>query len=617
MPFAASNRPSLAAGLLKALLAQRGLRCECKYFNLTFSSILGREQYERLGDLFPTGVLAGEWIFSQVYFGTSFSSWETYRQEVLNHSLWGVPEEHWSLINDVKRLAPVFLRIAYESCNWADFDLVGFTSTFEQTMSSMCLARMIRQNHPHVKIAIGGANFEGPMGRAYFDLFPEIDFVSTGEADASFPLLCENLARGLPGVPKGILHRQEVGGEEELEAVGPVPLDSLPVPDFDDFFSALARTFPGSRPAVVVLEASRGCWWGEKHHCTFCGLNGENMAFRRKDWHRVAREAKHLEERYSPELLQFTDNIMPIDYFRTLLPHWGKRPGRTPKFFEVKANLKREQVTLLWRAGVVCIQPGIESLADRTLQLMDKGVSAAQNIALLRWCQEIGVMAGWNIIFGFPGEDLDDYARILDTMQKLAHLRAPVACGLIRMDRFSPNFVRWKEKGFTTLRPMPAYKHVFPFNDKVLCEVSYFFDYEHAHLSRVVELSEGIMDFGEVWRERSHQEHPRNGTFAVKRHLDGGWILLDTRFNRPKASYRLNAGDLLLLRLADAPTTRDALIQRAAHLWSDGGQSVEAVYESLQEREALIEIGEKIIALPLLPDELRQAAPSLEKEVGP
>ncbi len=66
------------------------------------------------------------------------------------------PKEDWSLIQDARQLVPVFLRIAYESCNWSDFDLIGFTSTFEQTMPSMCLAKMIRQGHPRVKIAAGG-----------------------------------------------------------------------------------------------------------------------------------------------------------------------------------------------------------------------------------------------------------------------------------------------------------------------------------------------------------------------------------------------------------------------------------------------------------------------------
>ncbi|SFT47989.1 hypothetical protein SAMN04487904_102397 [Actinopolyspora lacussalsi subsp. righensis] len=27
----------------------------------------------------------------------------------------------------------------------------------------------------------------------------------------------------------------------------------------------------------LVLEGSSGCWWGEKHHYTCCGLNGSFM----------------------------------------------------------------------------------------------------------------------------------------------------------------------------------------------------------------------------------------------------------------------------------------------------------------------------------------------------
>jgi hypothetical protein len=220
------------------------------------------------------------------------------------------------------------------------------------------------------------------------------------------------------------------------------------------------------------------------------------------------------------------------------------------------------------------------------------------------------VTVEWNLLVGFPGEDPDDFARIFDTLQKLTHLRAPSACAPIRMDRFSPNFTRWREKGFSSIQPMPAYRHVYPLAEEELREVAYFFDYEHEHLDRVLELSEDIFAFGETWRRRSHQERPGNGTLAVKRHLDGGWVLVDSRFNRPKASHRLAAGDLLLIRLADAPTTREALIRRAGSLWSGEGRSVEAVYDALREKEALIEIGGRTVALPLLPDELRQSAPS-------
>jgi magnesium-protoporphyrin IX monomethyl ester (oxidative) cyclase len=67
-------------------------------------------------------------------------------------------------------------------------------------------------------------------------------------------------------------------------------LDGLPYPTFDDYFAQLRTTSFAKRvlPALV-METSRGCWWGAKHHCTFCGLNAEGMAFRSKSAHGPAR----------------------------------------------------------------------------------------------------------------------------------------------------------------------------------------------------------------------------------------------------------------------------------------------------------------------------------------
>ncbi|MBB1247355.1 RiPP maturation radical SAM protein 1, partial [Streptomyces durbertensis] len=55
-------------------------------------------------------------------------------------------------------------------------------------------------------------------------------------------------------------------------------------PDFDAYFHRIELS--SARPHLepkLVLEGSRGCWWGEKRHCTFCGLNGSSMRFRSKE----------------------------------------------------------------------------------------------------------------------------------------------------------------------------------------------------------------------------------------------------------------------------------------------------------------------------------------------
>src|ERR1022692_3019553 len=68
MPFSAAERPSLAAGLLQSGLRTRGIACDTKYFNVTFSKLLGHKEYSSFVDTSST-TLAGEWVFSQLLSG--------------------------------------------------------------------------------------------------------------------------------------------------------------------------------------------------------------------------------------------------------------------------------------------------------------------------------------------------------------------------------------------------------------------------------------------------------------------------------------------------------------------------------------------------------------------
>src|SRR5439155_957173 len=83
-----------------------------------------------------------------------------------------------------------------------------------------------------------------------------------------------------------------------------------------------------------------------KHHCTFCGLNGLSMAYRAKTPDRAFREILELAERYGVDEVTAVDNILAMDYFRELLPRLKARGIGLKLFYEVKANLTREQVRL-------------------------------------------------------------------------------------------------------------------------------------------------------------------------------------------------------------------------------------------------------------------------------
>jgi ribosomal peptide maturation radical SAM protein 1 len=605
MPFLAIDRPSLAAGLLKAAVEKRGVACDCKYFNVTFAKMAGTRTYLDALDT-PPHVLAGEWVFSQLFYGQAFSNWSNYESEVLNCSLWGMEEvDERSDIRAALDIAPAFLRVVFESNDWEQYDLVAFTSTFEQTMSSLCLARMIREHYPRVRIAAGGANFESSMGLAYMEHFTFLDYVCTGEGDECFPQLCENLSRGIEDVPPGMLYR--AGGRVQSTPIskpGFVELDSLPVPSFDDYFRIISASGLNAGAAILPMETSRGCWWGERHHCTFCGLNGEGMKFRRKNWRRVVEEVDELTTRYPSSFVQFTDNILSLDYFKNLIPYWADRGDSIPKFFEVKANLTRGQIEMLRRAGVSSIQPGIENLADDTLRLMRKGVTGAQNVATLRWIAELNLDVYWNLIFGFPNEPVKDYDTNLSVMNLMTHLSPPDVCTYIRLDRFSPNFTDWQSLGFSSISPVPSYRHIFPLDEAELSRFAYYFAYEHAELDSVLRLTRPMVDFANCWREKS--KAGENGSLVVRPRLGGGAVLVDTRFNFDESKLVLTPLELDLLLQCDAPVAPNRAVMNTARECESTIEHTREVFDALISRGVIAVIGKHAITLALLPQEARR-----------
>lgn len=603
MPFAAADRPSLGAGLLQAALKARGIGCETKHFNVTLRRLFGADY-----DFFAGGVsvtaLAGEWAFSQVLWGERASTWERYQREVLDVPLWGMALRDRAKVLALREIAPMFLRLVFESNDWGAYDLVGFTSTFEQTTPALCLAKMIRDKHPHVKIAFGGANFEVGMGRPFIENLPFIDYVSNGEADSSFPELCERLRDGTlatKGVPGGFYYRV---GDEVMESpreagTSPRSLDDLPVPDYTEYFDVARATFAGERRVTwLPVEASRGCWWGEIAHCTFCGLNGDTMAFRQKGAARVIAECDALTARHGAYPLQFADNILSMRYFDDLLPSWAARRDGQYKFFEIKSNLKRRQVLAMRDAGIKSVQAGVESLSDSTLQIMKKGVTAAQNVAVLRWCEEAGIEGLWNLLFGFPGEDPGEDAQTMALLEKLVHLRPPTAVAPIRMDRFSPNFERWRELGFTRVEPAPAYRHVFPFPEGALGRLAYYFEYDHPGcrdlVARAVPFTELFARWEGLWLrgEAGRFEVTPRGT---------GHLLCDTRFTQKASERRLSEVEYDLLLACDAPAFR-ASAQKAVIARRGGteGRLAKALDRLIREG-AIAEVGSRLVTLAFLP----------------
>ncbi|MEH1017335.1 radical SAM protein [Micromonospora sp. CPCC 206060] len=181
-------------------------------------------------------------------------------------------------------------------------------------------------------------------------------------------------------------------------------------PNYADFVSSLRgnrklsdAVAAGTAP-VLYFETSRGCWWGQRSHCTFCGLNGLTMNYRTMD---PALARKQLETlfSYAPWCTTYacTDNIMPRTCRSEVLAHL-QPPANSSIFFEVKVPVSERDLKIMARSAVNRGQPGIESLATDTLTLMGEGTTSFQNIQFLKSCIRHDIEPVWNLLIGFRGE---------------------------------------------------------------------------------------------------------------------------------------------------------------------------------------------------------------------
>lgn len=202
------------------------------------------------------------------------------------------------------------------------------------------------------------------------------------------------------------------------------------------------------------------------------------MAYRSKSPQRAVEELQILSERYGSKRLMMADNILDTRYLTNMLPLLEGQG--LDLFYEVKSNLKKSGLRTMQAAGVSWIQPGIESLSNLTLKLMGKGTTAMQNIQLLRWCVELGIRPSWNILYGFPGEDIAEFEEIAQILPDLHHLDAPSGVMPFRMDRFSPYFNDPDGHGLTNVRPYWSYKYAYPgICGSDLADIAYFFEFDY------------------------------------------------------------------------------------------------------------------------------------------
>ncbi|RZS45149.1 ribosomal peptide maturation radical SAM protein 1 [Herbihabitans rhizosphaerae] len=535
MPWHDLSRPSLAIGVLRTACRNKGIDAPIGYHGgLRFADFLA----ERTGGAFSpfeyTAIAEagfnhalGDWIFAGTLFGADFGI-EPMREYAERRNL------RMRSASAAREHADEFVDLVVDELAALDVELIGFTTTFMQNVPSLAVATRLKQRRPEIAVVFGGGNCDGPMGIALHREFEAIDFVLRGECDESYPLLVQTLSGApdrLDAVP-GLCWRTPAGATVANPPGRLVPPAHLVAPDFDDWFAAFEKSTVSEHSAAeLVVESARGCWWGEHHHCTFCGLNGTAMAFRAKEPEVFTTEVEHLITRHAVLDVMVVDNILEPTYLRTALPEIAGRGWDLRLHYEVKANLTRTQIDVLDAAGVRSVQPGIESLVDDVLARMNKGVRAVHNVRTMRDLESAGLTVSWNWLYGFPGERAEDYAAVLPQLPALVHLQPPSCTARIELNRFSPYFAD-PSLGFPVRTPAEVYRHVYDRPSERLHDLVYLFDTPDRGLTaeQVAPLNEAVRRWIDGYPDSS----------LVSTRTAAGIVIRDRRIGWPAADHLLD-----------------------------------------------------------------------------
>ncbi len=527
MPWAIPHFPALGPALVRSILIQHGIECDILYGNLLFSRLLQADTFiERELSKVPICELA----FTPYYFGTDKDK----AARDLQAYVTGIAVNPSAIADDafafVVEKAGECIDVLSSDVPWEDYDVVGFSVMMQQTVAALALAKRIKARSPSTTIVFGGPNTARPMGLEMIRIFPEIDYILEGEVDATIAKLFSHIRSGVKDKIKlqGLLYRDEAGKVVDVGGVGSPfhDLNSLPYPDYLPFLEQVERHGLTHIDPVMPFETSRGCWWGQKHHCTFCGIDDEFLKYRVKTDARIIDEVLALSARHRRAELFAVDSIINHKSFKTLLPAFEKLREEQGYdftfFFETKSNLKREHAQIFRRAGVNAVQPGIESFSDHVLKIMDKGTTAAKQIQCMKLLFESDVTVYWNFIFDFPQETEQDYLDLIAAVPFLHHLPALHNEGLVpvQMNRFAPYHNTPDKYGIFDLKAKDYYDLVFPDPAVDRDSLAFYFNFSHGNTGnkRFEELQHGLLDAIELWRKsyRSNSLIQRRGPGFVK-----------------------------------------------------------------------------------------------------
>ena len=310
--------------------------------------------------------------------------------------------------------------------------IVGFSVPFPGNLySAFRCAQWIKQNHPTIKVTMGGG-YPNTELRSLSDarVFEFFDFITLDDGEA--PL--ENLILHVEGkLTQEELKRTFVCNKGEVRYINnPLKRDykqaEVGTPDYsslklNEYISVIEVVNPMHRMwsdgRWNKLTMAHGCYWGK---CTFCDISLDYI----KVYEPVA--AKLIVDRMETLIVQtgetgfhFVDEAAPPALMREVALEIIRRKITVSWWTNIRfeKSFTRDLCLLLKASGCIAVSGGLEVASDRLLKLIEKGVTVEQVARVNRNFTEAGILVHAYLMYGFPTQTAQETIDSLEMVRQL------------------------------------------------------------------------------------------------------------------------------------------------------------------------------------------------------
>ncbi|MFO7677028.1 MAG: RiPP maturation radical SAM C-methyltransferase [Thermoplasmatota archaeon] len=405
MPFAETSIPSIQLGLLESYLKERDVTITSRHLYLKAADCYGLHNYNFLINS-PNDPYVAQMVFSKYVFP---EHWQKNQEKFRNYYENNLCNNNDLLENlsfeSYTKQTDRFMEWILNNIQWNTYDIIGFTLNYGQFLSSLAVAKKIKEQYPEKKIVFGGSTSINELGQRILSIFDYIDFIVSGEGEEALFLLTNNF-ENYHTIP-GLIYREKNNAVWNKNNTC-IDMNTLPYPCFESYFNELIHV---SREILqyhqlygrLPIELSRGCWW---NNCTFCNIGAYNKKYREKNYDRFVDELQFLSDTYHMLDFQVIGTTLPQKGYKDLCEKIMKLNRDFTLIIESRAgSLNSKDYSLLRQAGFTHIQTGIETFSTNYIKKMNKGVRVIDNIAALKFCKENHIKNSYNLIVDYPNEE--------------------------------------------------------------------------------------------------------------------------------------------------------------------------------------------------------------------